>query len=70
MKKFLIVVFALLCSVLVLAAPKNIIVIMGDGMGMNHLFFSELLAQGKSLPVYTEQFEVRAVGTNTPMDTL
>ena len=70
MKKFLIVVVALLCSVLVLAAPKNIIVIMGDGMGMNHLFFSELLSQGKSLPVYTEQFEVRAVGTNTPMDTL
>lgn len=51
-------------------APKNVIILLCDGMGFNHQFFSELLAEKEGIHPATREFSTVALGLNHPEGTL
>lgn len=55
---------------MLIAQPKNIVVIMGDGMGYNHLLLSELLAEINNLEIATNKFQVASLVRNETIDNI
>lgn len=66
MKKIVLFIGYFAIVLAVLAAPKNVVILLGDGMGLNHLYLSELL-YGENPP--TRLFST-ALGLNVPADAL
>jgi len=50
--------------------PKNVVMIIGDGMGFNHLYLSELLVKAKGEQAATDLFPVVGLGKNWTADGL
>lgn len=68
MKKFLSLIIILSLMIVSYAKPKNVIVIMGDGMGYNHVLLSELLCQANNLEIATKNFQVASLVRNDTLD--
>lgn len=65
MKKFTILILAILiCVSIIGAVPKNVVVLVGDGMGLNQLYLSTLLTSAMDEPVFTDRFPICGLGEN------
>ena len=64
-KKHLTILLVLISAIILIAHPKNVVIIMGDGMGYNHLLLSEFLAEINDLEIATNKFQVALVRNET-----
>ena len=65
------ILIILVLSFLALAkAPENVVVLIGDGMGLNQLYLSRLLANARGETIFTERFPVCGFGENWSADSL
>lgn len=69
-KLSLIFIALLLCVSIFATVPKNVVVLVGDGMGLNQLYLSTLLTSAKGEPVFTDRFPVCGFGQNWTADNL
>lgn len=51
-------------------SKKNVVIIMGDGMGYNHLLLSEFLAEINDLEIATNKFQVASLVRNETVDNI
>jgi len=70
LKRFFAILFVFVSAMMLIAQPKNIVVIMGDGMGYNHLLLSELLAEINNLEIATNKFQVASLVRNETIDNI
>lgn len=77
LKAFLVLMVLMVAGLVVTAfgqnirnVPENVVMIIGDGMGFNHLYLSELLVRAKGEQAATDLFPVVGLGKNWTADGL
>jgi alkaline phosphatase len=69
-KKHVAILLILISAIILIAHPKNVVIIMGDGMGYNHLLLSELLAEINDLDIGTNKFQITSLVRNETIDNI
>ncbi len=70
-KIFLTIVFAMLFVASVsFCVPENVIIIVCDGMGLNHMYLSEIFAASEGLGIGTKEFNNIGLGINYTAESL
>jgi len=70
MRKLFITVLLLIITLVQAATLKNVIIVIGDGMGFNHLYLSTMLAREMGVHPITDDFPVTGLGINQSKDNL